>query len=84
MPVKSDVQGGPEIYQVEDRVLVPSEDQGNVGMLLRGATTMARKGTLVEVEYVEEGSLGKDVVRRREISKIVVHGSGSITIHLKD
>lgn len=68
--------------EIADKTLVPSN--GNAAMLLRTATVTAKKGSRVTVEYREEGSLGRDVVRVREIDKIVVHGSGDITIHLKE
>lgn len=73
---------GPELHQVEDRELVPDES-GNVAMLLRNATVTARKGTTVEVEYVDDHPQGPLTIRRG-IAKIVVHGSGNITLHLED
>lgn len=83
---KTGEKGGPEVVQVPDRILTPNFEgdlAGNVAMLLRAATITARKGTTVEVEYVDDHPQGPMVVRR-EISKIVVHGSGNITLHLKD
>jgi hypothetical protein len=72
---------GPELVEQPDKVYIVGD--GNASFMLRVCSCRARKGVSVLVEWEEDHPQGPMTVSR-EIDRIVVSGSGRITIHLKD